>query len=201
MMTLVKSAALAAALAAAAPAAAQQQSQAAPQGGKLGIGLGLSTSGSANTAQLVFVPINALPNLRIEPFLGWARADVDAAPAGSGGSLFTPGSGKSSDFSLGVGGFWVAPVVAQVQLYAGGRLALQWESFKNTAGAKWERTNFLLAPTFGTEWIPHPRVAIGAEFMLGLLWYGDTDFPNGTSGAGGTGSFTQGTLFARFYLF
>jgi hypothetical protein len=188
-----------AALLAAFPAAAQQQ--AAPQTGKFGVGIGISTPGSATTSQALFFPINAMPHLRIEPFLGWSTSDVDAAPAGSGGAAFAPGPGKSSDFTLGVGGFYVAPVASQLQLYAGGRLASEWESFKDTGGAKWSRRNTILAPTFGAEWVPHPRIALGADLVLGLVWFGDTEFPNGSSGAGGSGSFTQGTLFARFYLF
>jgi hypothetical protein len=202
MKTTMKIAALAAALAAL-PALAQQPTQAAQpnQGGKLGIGVGLTTAGT-NTGTLFFVPINVAPKLRIEPFLGWVRSDIDAAPPGSGGAFFAPTpSGKSSDFSLGVGGFGVLPIVPTVDLYVGGRLSSEWQYFRDSNGNKWERRNTILAPVFGGEYLPHPRVALGAELMLGLVWFGDTDFPNGTSGAGGTGSFTQGTLFARFYLF
>jgi hypothetical protein len=198
MKITMKIAALAAALASL-PALAQERTPA-TQGGKLGVGVGLTSSGSTSTGQALYLPINVGPKLRVEPFMGWDRSDIDAAPAGSGGAFFSA-SGKSSDFTLGVGGFAVLPVAPAVDLYAGGRLASEWQYFRDTNGNRWERRNTILAPALGGEYYPHPRIALGAELMIALVWFGDTDFPNGSNGAGGSGSFTQGTLFARVYLF
>ena len=150
------------------------------------------------------MPLNLAPNLRIEPFIGWARSDLDATPPGTLGEAFAPDSGKASDFTLGVGAFYVAPLATQVQVYAGGRLGSQWQSFKNTGGGKAERRNTLLAVAAGGEYLPVPRVAFGAELQLGYVSYGDTTFSGGgglVEGGGGSGSATQATLFARFYLF
>ena len=213
MLTTLRAAVVFAALAAAAPAFAQQTAQNAP---RVGIGVGLTSSavsgssaqngaGSPDFGTLFFVPVNVAPNLRIEPFIGWARADLDNTPPGTGGQQFSPFlQGKSSDFTLGVGAFFVRPVAAQVQLYVGGRLALGWQSVEDNAGDKASRRNTLLAAALGGEYMPVPRVALGAELQLGYLWYGDTDFRAGgvsVSGGGGTGTATQATLFARFYLF
>jgi len=203
-----------AALALTTPALAQQAAKQEPRFG-VGVGLtGSAVSGSAampgtgtpDFGTLFFVPLNLAPSFRLEPFLGWARADLDATPPGTGGQAFAPGlnGAKSSDLTFGVGGFYVAPLAPQVQVYLGGRLASQWQSFHNDAGFKAERRNTILAAALGGEYLPVPRVAFGGELQLGLIWYGDTDFtlPAGTtpSGGGGSGSATQGTLFVRFYL-
>lgn len=209
MKTTLRTISLAAALALAAPAVAQDRGGAAvPPGGRVGLGVGLSTAGSSSTSQLVAVPINVSPRLRLEPLLGWARYEIDVPPPTFGGSPFSPSSGEGSDFTFGFGVFYVAPVASQVQLYAGGRLLSQWESARTAAAApdRWERRNTILAPTLGAEFLPHPRIALGAEAMLGLVSYGDTKYTDGPTGVtakgeGGSGSFTQGTLFARFYLF
>lgn len=214
MTTLLRAAAALAALALTTPALAQQSAQ--PQQGRFGVGVGLTSSavsgtaaqdgtGSPDVGTLFFVPMNLAPNLRIEPFIGWARADLDNTPPGAGGQQFSPFlQGKSSDFTLGIGGFLVKPVVSQLQFYVGGRLASQWQSVSDNAGNKAKRRNTLLAAALGGEYLPIPRVALGGELQLGYLWYGDTEFTGGgvgVTGGGGSGSATQATLFARFYLF
>jgi hypothetical protein len=204
MKKLLRHAVALAALALALPALAQQANTRS-DGGKIGLGVGLTStvtvpgrnSGAPDTGYLFFVPINATPQLRIEPFIGWARSDTDA-------------TGVNNDTTIGVGGFFVHPVATQLQLYAGGRLGLRWVSTKDAAfGAvntsKTERRDTLLALAAGGEYLPIPRVAIGAEFQLGYVSVGDTKetFWNGTSvsGGGGSGTATQATLFARIYLF
>jgi hypothetical protein len=202
-----------AALALTAPALAQQAAKQEPRFG-VGVGLtGSSVSGSAaqngtgspDFGTLFFVPLNLAPHFRLEPFLGWARASLDNVPVGVGGNQqFSPFlQGKSSDITFGVGGFYVAPVAPQVQVYLGGRLASQWQSIQDNAGDKASRRNTILAAALGGEYLPVPRVAFGGELQLGLIWYGDTDYtaPGASiSGGGGSGSATQGTLFVRFYL-
>ena len=201
-----------AALALTAPALAQQAAKQEPRFG-VGVGLtGSAVSGSAampgtgtpDFGTLFFVPLNLAPSFRLEPFLGWARADLDTTPPGTGGQQFSPFlQGKSSDITLGIGGFYVAPLAPQVQMYLGGRLASQWQSVHSNAGFKAERRNTILAAALGGEYLPVPRVAFGGELQLGLIWYGDTDYtaPGASiSGGGGSGSATQGTLFVRFYL-
>jgi hypothetical protein len=201
MKLVSRIAAVALAAAIALPAAAQDR----VGQGRFGVGAGISNGGLVDF--LLFVPMNLAPNLRVEPFLGWQRSDVDAAPAGVGGSAFDPPQGKSSDFMLGAGLFYVKPIAAQVQLYVGGRLGLQWQSVQapSPGTAKAERRNTLLAAALGGEYLLHPRFALGAEAMIARVGFGDTEF-SGTGGpavdgGGGSASATQGTLFARVYLF
>jgi hypothetical protein len=201
MKNLLRVATVLTALALSTSAQAQQAAQqrtattaAAPQ---IGLGVGL-TSGATdpNLGYLLFVPVQ-MGNFRIEPFLGWNRADTDA-------------TGKDSDFTIGVGAFFVQPVATQLQLYAGGRLGSRWNSHKDAAfGAagtfKTERRDTLLALAAGGEYLPIPRVALGAEFQVGYLSVGDTKTTNAAGqsveGGGGSASATQATVFARIYLF
>lgn len=193
MKTFIRMAAVALAMAVAAPALAQQNTTTG-DGAQIGIGAGISTASSGDglsTGGIAFVPIN-IKSFRIEPFTGWTRVSVD--------------DGRSSDFLIGVGGFLVKPVATQVQLYAGGRLGLEWHSTKDGAGNKTERRDLILAGALGGEYMPVPRVALGAELQLALASIGDTDRTDGPTGRtttadGGWGTATQATFFARFYLF
>jgi hypothetical protein len=195
-------AAIAIALAIATPAVAQERTS-----GRFGVGVGVSDGALMDT--LLFVPLNIAPNLRVEPFLGMNRFDVDEPPAAAPiTDFFDPGQGKGSDFTLGAGLFFVQPVATQVQMYAGGRLGLQWESFKQQGPAadKWTRRNTILAGALGGEYLAHPRVALGAELMLAYVAFGDTEFTDGGTGAkfegaGGSATQTQGTFFVRVYIF
>jgi hypothetical protein len=202
MKTLLRAATALTVLALATPAFAQQSAK---SDARFGLGVGLTaTSTSPDLGTLLFIPLNVAPNIRIEPFIGWARSDMDPTPAG-GGSFGSPTpGGKSSDFTLGVGAFLVQPVATQVQLYAGGRLGSQWQSFKTPAG-KIERRNTLLAIAAGGEYMPVPRVAFGAELQIAYLAIGDTKSTatagGSVEGGGGSANGTQGTVFARFYLF
>jgi hypothetical protein len=206
MKLFIRIAAFALAIAVATSAAAQTTTAQGKEG-RFGLGVGLAAGDDPAVENLIFVPLNLAPNIRIEPFLGWSRSDIDAVPAAAGGSpAFDPQEGKGSDFTLGVGAFFVQPIASQIQLYAGGRLGLQWESFKQPSPAvgKAERRNTIVAAALGGEYLPHPRFAIGAEAMIAYLSIGDTEFSGGgasVEGGGGSASSTQGTIFARVYLF
>jgi hypothetical protein len=203
MNTLLRAAAAFAAIALATPAFAQQTARTDPKVG-LGVGLTASTT-SPDIGTLLFVPLNVAPNIRIEPFIGWARSDLDPTPPGGGSFGSPPEGAKTSDFTLGIGAFLVQPIASQVQVYAGGRLGSQWQSFSVTGGGKIERRNTLLAVAAGGEYMPVPRVAFGAELQLSYLAIGDTKSTaaNGATveGGGGSANGTQATVFARFYLF
>lgn len=164
---------------------------------QIGLGAGLTAGTSTpNQGYLLYVPIQ-LGQIRVEPFLGWTRSDTDAA-------------GKDSDVTLGIGAFFVQPVASQIQLYAGARLGSQWLSHKDAnyglAGTvKTSSRNTLLAAAAGGEYLPIPRVAVGAELQVGYLSIGDTKRTvagNPTvEGGGGSGTGTQATVFVRVFLF
>lgn len=224
MKHLVRSSAVALALAAAAPATAQQTSASAgtARTTMVGVGVGVTAAqptGAPDFGTWLYVPIQLQQNLRIEPFVGWARSRIDDPPRRvnqptlpdfTPDIAFEPGEnqgfgGKSSDFTLGVGGFFVQPVAPQLQLYVGARLGSQWQSVKDNAGTfKATRRNNLLGASLGGEYLPVPRVALGAEVALVYVGYGDTKFTVGGQsgeGAGGSGDATIATVFARFFLF
>lgn len=194
----IRLAAIALALAAASPAAAQAQRrgypssaqsgyQPAQSGGgangreaEVGIGAGLTTGDGLSTGGVAFVPIN-LGQFRVEPFAGWKRTSVNHT--------------RSSDFLLGVGGFLVKPVAAQVQLYGGGRLGMEWHSSRDAAGNSDSRRDTALGAALGGEYLPVPRIALGAELQLALVSIGD-----GNNSDGGWSTSTQATFFVRMYL-
>jgi hypothetical protein len=193
MKTFVRLAALAAAFAVAAPAAAQQRTN--PP--RFGLGVGLSQADAPLlSGTLLFVPLNVGPQFRIEPFIGFDRVNFDA-----------PGP-RASNFAIGAGAFLVNPVASQVQLYGGGRLALNFFSSRDPGANpdKSERTDFFIAGVLGGEYVPHPRIAVGAEAMVGYVAIGEEETTDGVSGLvtespSGSEFATQGTLFVRVYLF
>ncbi len=193
MNRILRISAAAAALALAVPASAQQSTSATPA--KVGIGIGF-THGPMSTGTEIFVPINVSPNLRVEPLLGFDSVSLD--------DYF----GKQSETIFGAGLFWVGPLGGQAQLYAGGRLALHWVS-QTAAGLnpdKAKRHDTLIGAVLGAEYLPHPRVALGAEGMVGHVFIGDTEVTDGVTGvkrSAGSGdeNATQGMLFVRIYIF
>lgn len=200
MQLAFRIATLAAVLAAATPALAQEKV------GRVGIGVGVSsfnlgdlTGTDLMPSTVVFVPLNLAPNLRIEPYLGIDRFDVDPDP------VFA--NGKASTFSIGAGVFYLSRLAPQVQMYLGGRLGFIFESFEDAGPTpdKADRRDLMLAGVLGGEYLPHPRIALGAEVMLGFLAIGETDFtPYGgatQNTGGGSATQTQGTVFVRVYLF
>jgi hypothetical protein len=193
MKLVSRIATLAVALSAATPAFAQDKAP------FLGLGVGFST-GNLTPGTIVFVPLNIAPTLRIEPFLSIDRADIDANTIG------IP-SGKESDIAIGAGAFYLAKVVPQVQMYVGGRLGFNFHSFEQNDATPDEETrrDFILAAALGGEYLPHPRIAVGAEAMLGYVAIGDTEFtPFGqptVKGGGGSSLSTQGTIFVRAFIF
>lgn len=187
MKTTLRAAVALAALALATSAYAQ--SAATRQDARFGIGVGL-TSGDGGPGTLFYVPLNVAPQLRVEPFIGWRRSDRDV---------------QNNDFTLGAGVFFVQPVASQLQMYLGGRLASHWMSSRAANGAKDEQRDTLLGGVLGGEYLPIPRVALGAEFQLAFVSFGDNRHtaPDGavSEGGGGSGSQTQATVFVRVYLF
>lgn len=191
MKLVFRIAALAAALGAA-PALAQEK------GGRFGIGVGV-TDGNLTPGTVVFVPLNIGPNLRIEPFLSIDRTDIGANPVVA--------DGKYSNVGIGAGAFYLARIVPQVQMYVGGRLGFSFESFEEADATpdEWDRRSVILAAALGGEFLPHPRIAVGAEAMLGYVAIGDVEYtPYGNptiKGGDGSATQTQGTIFVRMYLF
>lgn len=186
-----------AAIALAVPAAAQESSS-----GKVGIGVGLPTSelgalftdGDASLPAQIYVPINLLPNLRLEPQIGVLSVNRDD-------------NYDLSIWSIGAGVFYMMPLGQQAQLYVGPRLVLSFYDRKDYDGPTLDRetegTDLYLAAALGGELQPHPRISVGAEAQLGYFNIGDRDVTRpGVSYTepGGSSIQTQGVIFVRVYL-
>lgn len=202
MKNAFRVAALAAALALAGTASAQEASK----GNRFGFGVGLPTSElaglfaggvSSGLVPQIYLPINVTPAFRIEPQFGILTLSEDG-DLGSDASYVT----------LGAGAFYVASLGQQADLYVGPRLLLAFFREENPTGVgteKISRDDWFLAAALGGEYMPHPRVAVGAEVQLGRWSIGDekTEFPGAPTdeAPGGSSVTTQGVLFVRVYLF
>jgi Outer membrane protein beta-barrel domain len=183
MKSFVRLAAVAAALAVAAPASAQQQTQnAAP---KIGFGIAVTPvdtilNGGVPPVE-IYVPIGIAPQFRIEPSLGIFTFDQ------TGNEL--------SNVTLGIGAFFLNRLAPQVDMYAGGRLKLNFASFDNGVNDDSD-TDFFLAAALGGEYYFVPKFSIGLEGNLGYYSLGDVS----GGGDGADGFFTSGLAFLRVYF-
>lgn len=173
MKKLVTFAAVAAALAVAAPASAQQR-----QGPTFGVGISIFPINPVGPTVEVYVPIGIAPNFRIEPSLGIFTEDADP--------------NEESDVTLGVGAFFVQSVASNVDMYAGGRLKLNFASVDTPAGDDSD-TDLSIAAALGAEYYFVPKFSIGLEAQLGLYQLGDVS-------GDADGFFTNGLAFLRMYF-
>jgi hypothetical protein len=207
MTTTLRLAALAAALSLAGAASAEEASQ---RGVRAGVGVGLPTSeltslfaqsGSGVTTGLlpaqIYLPIDFTPRFRLEPELGIVTA---SQRGGSSGSYYT----------VGTGAFYLMPLAQAAHLYAGGRFVVGWESGKavGVSGPSGfttttKGTDLYFAGAFGGEFLPHPRIGLGAEAQVGYWSIGDrtsTTAGVSTTQNGGSSWQTLGVMFVRVYF-
>lgn len=168
-----------AALALAGSAVAQQE----PSRPQFGLGIAvipLTTGpiGALSPTVEVYVPFQVAPNFRIEPSLGIYTND--------------DGTVSQSDLTLGVGAFVQKRVAAAVDLYAGGRIKLNFASV-DTGVTDDSDTDFLLAGAVGGEYYIAPKFTVGLEAELGLYQDGDVN-------GGDDGFFTTGLAFLRVFF-
>jgi hypothetical protein len=178
MKSFVRLAAIAAALALAAPASAQQ-AQHAP---KIGIGIAVTpvdTLLNGLPPVEIYVPIGIAPQFRIEPSIGFFTSDVN-------------GGTDRSDFTLGIGAFFLNPLAPQLDLYAGGRLKLNFASVDNGVTDDSD-TDLFLAAAVGGEYYFVPKFSLGLEAQAGLYRAGDVS-------GDADGFFTSGLAFLRVYF-
>ncbi len=152
-----------------------------------------------------YVPINVLPNLRIEPQIGYWHigANPNNVPNGTDYSL--------SAFSIGAGAFFYVAPATPVGFYVGGRLAVVYNKVSTlvTQGppqviAETSETDFSIAPTVGGEYAVLPRFTVGAELQLPITFYGNPS----TTAAGTTvttnldrgGVSTNAVIFLRYFF-
>ena len=128
----------------------------------------------------IFVPIT-LQQLRIEPSIG----------------IFTDNGGPvedRSDVTLGVGVFYMIPLAAQADLYAGGRLKLNFASVTPVGAGSTSGTDVYILAALGGEYFLAPqRFSIGLEGQLGFR---SLSRASGDS----NGIYTNGLGFLRLYF-
>jgi hypothetical protein len=160
-----------AALALAVPAAAQDTRT------QVGLGIAIVPLDPLDTVEL-YVPITIAPQFRLEPSIGITTSDG-------------PGT-DSSDFTLGVGGFYVSKLAPQMDMYAGGRLKLNFASV-DSGTTDDSGTDIVLAGALGGEYYFVPRFSLGLEGQLG--YYSNSEVSGDDSGL-----FTTGLAFLRMYF-
>jgi hypothetical protein len=140
---------------------------------QFGIGISITPEADAGLSPVeVYAPINIAPQLRLEPSLGLRTGD------------------DSSDITLGVGGFYVAPLAQQVDLYMGGRLKL---NFADDDANDESGTDVSIAGALGGEYYLVPRFSVGLEGQLGFYALSDASGDD-------DGLFTTGLGFLRLYF-
>jgi outer membrane protein with beta-barrel domain len=162
-------------------------SAAAQERPKIGLGIGIApfavpAAGAATVSRTVelYMPLAISPQLRIEPSLGIATDDQ-------------PGNGTDTrDFTLGLGVFLVTRIAPTADMYAGGRLRLNFAKVSNPAASD-TGTDFQIAAAVGGEVYLVPRFSLGLEAELGL-------FQNSRVSGDNDGFFTTGIAFLRVYL-
>jgi hypothetical protein len=119
-----------------------------------GIGVAIPTAGVGFGGTVLFFPIQLGSVFRVEPELGYVRID------GSQVAL------------VGLGLFVTRDVAPQVRAYVGPRIEYATGEGDNASA---------VGLAVGGEWLPVPRVALGAEGRISAAWGGASDVA-GTSG-------------------
>jgi hypothetical protein len=156
-------------------------------------GLGGLGSLSSTSAATIYVPINASPSLRLEPFLSHVsvvtkdnRDRIDRSQSTTG---------------VGIGGFYAFGISRASRGYAGLRLGLNFTS-DDTGTAKQSATLLLLAPTVGAELFFAQAWSVGADVSLSIQPTLSSDrVPDPSNLNRSTTTIaTDAGLFLRFYL-
>jgi hypothetical protein len=181
---------------------------------KVGIGVGVeplnlaSAFAQTNFANLVtnqppvsfFVPINIVPQFRIEPSFGYWAASADKNRLPNGATY------RFSATSLGIGGFFVFAPPAPVGFYVGARLTLLWNSSSDVdqgppqTTTDTKETDFFFAPSLGAEYAFSPHFTVGAEVQLPIAFYGNPTVAGRTVILDRTGVSTNTVIFLRYFF-
>ncbi len=181
-----------------------------PSPSLVGVGVGLEplqlgnvTLGLQNAALVtpvaLYLPLQVLPALRIEPSLGLFHTSRTRSNGATSSSSAT---------SLGVGALWFFRPIAPTGLYAGGRLGLLFSGRTDVSDAgsvtELSENDLTLAPVLGGEHAFSQRFTLGAELQLPITAYGDQTTKTSAGSAApnrGLSSFsTNAVLFLRYFF-
>ncbi len=166
------------------------------------LGVGQSSTFLAGNAPPVsfYVPINIVPQFRIEPSFGYWAASADKNRLPNGATY------RFSATSLGIGGFFVFAPPAPVGFYAGARLTLLWNSSSDVdqgppqTTTDTKETDFFFAPTLGAEYAFSPHFTVGAEVQLPIAFYGNPSVAGTTVVLDRNGISTNTVIFLRYFF-
>jgi Outer membrane protein beta-barrel domain len=166
----------------AASAVHAQETQRNPEARRpVGIGVAIEPfaegAGSLSTFE-VYIPVALTPMLRIEPSIGILSHNRPT------------GQRDTRDITLGAGLFYMMHVAAPFDLYAGGRLKL---NFAHVSDPSDSGTDVVLAGALGGEYYLSPHFSLGAEAQFG--WRDNSNVSGDDSFI-----FTTGLAFFRFYF-
>lgn len=186
----------------------------------LGVRLGTIAPLAAPTRLNVYVPINLMPILRIEPDLGFSRsASVNENFDDDGNSVLRQ-ENKDSVFRLGVGAFYMMQPANRTNIYVGGRLGLLRNSSVQQVDAvvlganvntttTTTRNDIMASLATGGEAYVTTHFSLGGEVALDFTSFGDPrvttdpesnmDDDDDTSSST-TALSTSGALFLRWYF-
>lgn len=169
------------------------------------IGIGVSVPSSGTPGGAIYVPINLMPQFRLEPTIG----------LGNGSTAKTKESKTETDklsaVSLGIGAFYMMHPDEKMAFYAGARLGVVMNSASSSDGTttiESKHTDMVVALAVGGEHFLVPKFSLGAEVDLGYVSVGDTTTtitPPPTKAATPatvvqSAMSTFGSFFARFYF-
>lgn len=169
------------------------------------IGIGVSVPSSGTPGGAIYVPINLMPQFRLEPTIGLGTGTTAKT---SDNKTVTD---KLSAVSIGIGAFYMMHPDEKMAFYAGARLGAVMNSSSNSDGTKtteYKHTDMVAALTAGGEHFLAPKFSLGAEVNIGYVSVGDTTttitpppekaLPVITKAESAMSTF--GSFFARFYF-
>lgn len=169
------------------------------------VGVGVAVPLSGSVGGTVYVPINLMDKIRIEPGIGLVNASKE-----SKGTTATTKSSASA-ITLTIGALYMMRPAETFVGYVGPRLGVVMNSGdtdNGTVSSKSSHTDILASLVIGGEHFFSPRFSLGAEAAVGIAMIGQTTttvtpapatpdtVPTETQSVMSTG----GTMFARMYF-
>lgn len=179
----------------------------------------LALATNADTVQIVYVPINLTPNLRIEPVFTFQSSSSTEFTEDKDNNFEQTEEESSSTLGLGVGAFYMWGLTDSIVAYGGGRLLFVRSSSsrreetntpgnQNIMGISSSRNGFGIGGAIGTEWYFNKYMSLGGEAQLNFNYLGNPSTelePNPGNDADGDSSTANSfapnvELFFRFYF-
>jgi hypothetical protein len=145
----------------------------------------LEVGGNAPTVE-IYLPLLVGPTIRLEPSFGVRTVNRPSRA----------NNVDERDLTLGLGVFLMQKVAEPMDIYAGGRVKLNFARVEESGGgASDSGTDFIVAAALGGEHYLFSRFSVGLEAQLGYY-----SASSAASGGEATGFFTTGLALLRLYF-